>query len=104
THGKPLRGTSWRDSGIDAIGWMNTVKTLRPTGPRVGTLRGSSRAPGKVKYPWFTRQYFSTTRHRAKTLTNSGVAFEACTQSFGTHTPRKRLEDRLLAATRFSAG
>ena len=48
--------------------------------------------------------YISMTRDRAKTLTNLEVAFEACTQSFGTQTLRTRLEDRHLAAPRFSYG
>jgi hypothetical protein len=49
-----------------------------------------------------TRGYYTTTRYRAKTLTDLGVASKACTQAFGRLNPGNRLEDKPLTAPRFS--
>ena len=43
----------------------------------------------------------TTTRHKAKTLANLEVAFQACTQAFETQAFGKRLENGLFAAPRF---
>jgi hypothetical protein len=65
---------------------------------------GRDASAGRLPLRATAPHLFSTSRHKANTLTNLEVASEACTQAFGTQALGTRLGDRLLAAHRFSTG
>ena len=106
TLGRYYRGEKMRSRTVpDTFSSRRSLGSV-PAAPRsagpAGPSSTHSRRSGRYGHP-AAGLFFSTTRHRAKKLTNPGVASRACTQAFGTHAPWKRLEDKPLAAPRFSA-